>query len=611
MLRRGIHRVAIVAAIMAACLLVPALAPSEAVSQPDAVAGAPADASVSSQEVIVRFRSGVTAGQRDAARRAADTTFEETLPLPGLQLVDPDPGVTSRSAIADLERSGTVLYAEPDYTRIASVTPNDRHYGLLWGLHNTGQSVDSVSGVTDADVDGPEAWDLTTGSAGVTVGVIDSGVDYAHPDLSPNIWRNPGESGEGRDSNGIDDDLNGLVDDWRGWDWVQGDNDPADENGHGTHVAGTIGARGNDGVGVAGLAWQSGLLPLRVLDAEGSGRVSDLISAYAYADRQQIRVVNASLGGDGFSQAEHDAIRAAPSTLFVVAAGNDGADNDSSGSYPCNYELANIVCVAASNQSDALAGFSNYGATKVDLAAPGVNIASTWLSGRWVYLDGTSMATPHVAGAAALAWSREPTASVSSVRNALLGSVDPVASHGGRTVTGGRLNARGAVARIGTGSSTPADDLPRASQTLVPAPAASGALAPAPMAVPAIGTVADRNAPAISLKVASVLRLRRVLRTGVPVRTRCSEACTVRHELVLDRITAKRLGLGRGAKPVVVARGRGGVGRAGSSAVRVRFTARARRSMTRLRSTRLVLQVRVTDRVGNVRTARRTLRPRS
>ncbi len=330
------------------------------------------------ENVIVRFEPGTAAGERAEARSDADVRVEETLPLPNTQLVAPDAGQSPAEAAEQLERSPAVRYAEPDAPRRAfAVVPDDRYFGVQWGLNNSGQSVGGTAGTVDADIDAPEAWQLTTGSAAVTVAVIDSGVELDHSDLAGAIWRNAGESGDRREYNGADDDGNGLIDDWRGWDWVEGDNDPTDANGHGTHVAGTVGARGNDGRGVARVAWDVSLMPLRTLGADGSGYVSDVIRAYGYAGARKAHVVNASLGGSAFSRAERDAIAAAPQTLFVVAAGNDGADNDREPSYPCNYTLDNVVCVAATDQRDGVADFSNYGATTVDLAAPGVNVAST------------------------------------------------------------------------------------------------------------------------------------------------------------------------------------------------------------------------------------------
>ena len=327
-------------------------------------------------------------------RARADVERDATLPVRGLELVDPSPGVSVSAAVADLERMDGVVYAEPDHVVRQTVVPNDPLLSYEWDM---------------TAIRAPEAWDVTTGSSQVTVAVVDTGSTPAIRTSRPTSGRTRASRGGGRETNGLDDDGNGLIDDVHGWDFVDHDAQPQDGNGHGTHVAGTIAARGNDARGVAGLNWSAAIMPLRVLGDDGSGYVSDAITAYTYAARNGARVVNASLGGPSFSRAEHDAIAAAPNTLFVVAAGNDGADNDTTPDYPCDYDLANVVCVAASDHDDSLASFSNYGPANVDLAAPGVDIASTWPGGRYVLLDGTSMATPHVAGAAALLLAHDGT----------------------------------------------------------------------------------------------------------------------------------------------------------------------------------------------------------
>ncbi|MEA2268321.1 MAG: thermitase [Solirubrobacteraceae bacterium] len=579
--------------------------------------------------VVVRFASGVDAEERAAVRRAADVSREERLPVPGMEVVDPAPGVSVEESVAALERSEDVVYAEPDAGRRAFVTPDDRYFGLLWGLRNTGQVVGGTAGAAGADIDAEPAWATTVGSRDVVVGVVDSGVDVAHPDLAPNRWSDPGETGDGRETNGIDDDGDGLIDDAMGWDWVQADNQPLDENGHGTHVAGTIGANGNDANGVVGVAWQAGLMPLRVLDANGSGRVSDVVQAYGYAARHGARVVNASLGGDSFSRAERDAIAAAPGVLFVVAAGNDGADNDAVGSYPCNYGLENIVCVAASDQSDRLASFSNYGASTVDIAAPGVNVASAWPNAAWSRLDGTSMATPHVAGAAVLALAANPRLSTAELRDALLSSADPVPSLAGRVATGARLNAAVAVA-VATGAPRPRPQaMPSPGPAPAPAPAPAPTPAPAPqpappptqpaapapaaLPVPSVPARApDRLPPGTSVAVATRASLRPAVTRGVHVRVRCSERCAARLRLVLDGRTARRLGLSDTGHAVVLARGEGRLTRAGALTRRLRPGPGARRRLLRAASVRLTVRADVHDRAGNrrSRTAQTLLRAR-
>jgi len=555
-------------------------------------------------EVIVRFAPGVDAPDRAAARVEADVDFERALPLRGVQLVTAELGQSVPAAVAELERSSDVLYAEPNLIRRAHAVPNDSFFPLLWGLHNTGQTVGGFpgsSGTPDADIDAPEAWDLTLGSPDVVVGVVDSGVEVTHEDLSSAIWANPGESGE-LESNGVDDDGNLLVDDWRGWDWVDDDNLPGDEDGHGTHVSGTIAASGNNDAGVTGVSWGSRVMPLRVLDADGEGNVADLISAYRYAAAEGAQIVNASLGGQGFSPLELDAIRAAPNTLFVVAAGNEGANVDGTAEYPCAYTAANIVCVAASDQNDALADFSNFGSTSVDLAAPGELIGSTWPGDGYVYLDGTSMATPHAAGVAALIWSLEPAASVAEVKAALLGGIDAKSAFAGKTVTGGRLNAHRSLQFASGSDLTPPAVTPQATPSTPasgpPAPAPSPAPTPTPVPAPVLAL--DRSAPVLSLALAERRRLRTALSRGLALRARCSERCRLSLRMVVDGRTAKRAGLSRTRRAMVV--GRATVTVTGSARrVALRFGRKARIRLLHLRSFRLTVKAAAGDRVGNVR----------
>jgi subtilisin family serine protease len=583
-------------------------------------AAVPSEHPAAPGELIVRFEEAADAGDRIAARVGADVDFERALGLRGVQLVRAEPGQSVSAAEAELERSADVVYAEPNFIREAQAVPNDPRFSNLYGLHNTGQAVAGVSGTPDADIDAPEAWDLTTGSPDVVVAVVDSGVDVAHPDLSSSIWTNPGESGGGRESNGIDDDANGLVDDFRGWDWVADDNLPADENGHGTHVSGTVTASGNNATGVTGVSWNSRVMPLRVLDAVGSGTVADLVSAYRYAGAKGAPILNASLGGSGFSRAELDAINAAPNTLFVVAAGNGGVDGvgdnvDTAPEYPCAYAAANIVCVAASDQNDGLAGFSNFGFNSVDLAAPGVRTLSTVPGGGYQYFSGTSMATPHTAGAAALIWSLEPGASVAGVKSALLGGTDSKTAFSGRTVTGGRLNAERSL-RVATGSEgaplpvapppmpstepsapDPEREAPPGEPDPVPPPS------PSPVPAPAVSL--DRTAPVLSLALANRRRLAAVLSRGLTLRARCSERCGLKLRVMVDGRTAKRARLARSRRPVVVGRTTAVATRRAKTVV-IRFTSRARNRLRRLPGVRLTVRAAAGDRFGNVR--RRSLR---
>ena len=349
-------------------------------------------------------------------------------------------GVTEEEAARELMRSApqTVEYAEPNYILYADTTPNDPSFSQLYGLHNTGQT----GGTADADIDAPEAWNTCTGG-NVVVAVIDTGVDYTHPDLAANMWVNTGEI----PGNGIDDDGNGFVDDYRGWDFCYNDSNPMDGNSHGTHCAGTIGAVGNNGIGVVGVNWNVKIMPVKFLSDSGSGSTSDAISAINYARMMGAKVMSNSWGGGGYSQALKDAIDAANNagSIFVAAAGNSGSNNDSSPHYPSSYTSENIIAVAATDHNDALASFSCYGPTSVDLGAPGVSILSTVPNGSYASYSGTSMATPHVSGVCALVWAKFPSLTNAQVKNLILQGTDPVSSLNGKVLSGGRLNANKAL----------------------------------------------------------------------------------------------------------------------------------------------------------------------
>lgn len=448
-------------------------------SEPDATSG-----EVVPGEVIVRFRDEASGDDRRTAREAADASLERPLAVEDVQLLELDPGTSVDEGVARLERDPNVLYAEPNLVRRSDATTNDSFLRALWGLDNTAQDVRGFTGTADADVDGPEAWDLETGDSSVVVAVVDTGVDYTHPDLDGNIRSNPDEVA----GNGIDDDLNTKIDDVRGWDFVgepvpgggprTEDNDPQDPEGHGTHVAGTVGAEGNNGTGVTGVNQDVSLMPLRVLDESGSGTVADVVDGYAYAAREGADVINASLGGSGRSRTEADFFNTNPAVVFVTAAGNEGTDNDEEPRFPCNQPQENVICVAASGQSDQLPSFSNRGRDNVDLAAPGENILSTYpvaLTGAgfapYAFLDGTSMATPHVAGAAALVKARFPSASVLEVRNRLLATVDAKPAFDCRTFTGGRLSVFRALSASASGPVSQASCVPDPASTPTPTPA--------------------------------------------------------------------------------------------------------------------------------------------
>jgi subtilisin family serine protease len=543
-------------------------------------------------ELIVRFERGVSAADRRQVRDDAGTELERTLPVQGMQLLAVEPGRLAAAAERALESADGVAYAEPNALRRAFLRPNDPYFSLLWAMENTGQSIRGVTGTPDADSDVTEAWDAGVGG-GTIVAVVDTGVEATHPDLVANMWQNPDESGSGRESNGVDDDLNGRVDDWRGWDFSAGDNDPADENGHGTHVAGTAAAGRGNGVGVAGVADGAKLMALRVLDGNGSGRVSDTILAYSYAFAEGARVVNLSLGSTSSSRAERDAIAAYQSMLFVAAAGNGGEDgvgddNDASGTYPCAYLLPNVVCVAASDNRDQLAAFSNYGATSVDLAAPGVDIASTWPGGAYSWSSGTSMATPHVSGAAALMWAAAPESQPPDIAAALIGGADALPAFSERTVSGGRLNVLRSlrlVADVGVGAPAPAPAPPPVDPGSSGSP--GGSAKPPPPAPPApSGSVRDSVAPRLSIRTGRRFRRMLLVRHRLVVRATCSESCSARLALRLGRrllVVPANVSFAPGV----------------SKRVTLRLTRAGRRAIRRRASSTLTLRGRALDGAGN------------
>jgi hypothetical protein len=382
--------------------------------------------------VIVKLKDGVQPSA--LTMRAPHARMKKSLRVHNLYVFErTSKAHTLKSLIRELEASGLVEYAGPDYELHALRVPNDPLFGELWGMHNA----------ADHDIDAPEAWDRATDASAVVVGVIDTGVDYTHPDLAANMWRNPGEV-----MNGVDDDMNGYVDDVHGIDCITGSGDPMDDHGHGTHVSGTIGGVGDNGIGVVGVNWRAQIMALKFLDANGSGSTSDAIECVAYATAmrargENVRVTSNSWGGGGYDPGLELAIRESGERgiLFVAAAGNSSSDNDLFPAYPASYPLDTIVSVAASTSSDELAYFSSYGATTVDLAAPGDGILSTWPGAQYATLSGTSMATPHVSGVVTRLFAANPGALPADVKTLLLASVDPIPAFAGRMVSGGRLNA--------------------------------------------------------------------------------------------------------------------------------------------------------------------------
>ncbi|HEY3182617.1 MAG TPA: S8 family serine peptidase [Gaiellaceae bacterium] len=374
-------------------------------------------------ELIVGFKAGASDKEQEKALQKAGVKVKKRWARIKAELGGAD---DVRHALKVLADDPAVRYAQPNYRVHAdALAPADPSWGQLWGLANTGQTVNGSAGRAGADIDLLSAWDVSTGSPAVTVAVIDTGVDFSHPDLGAALqWTNPGELA----GNAVDDDGNGYVDDVHGWDFVNHDADAQDDNQHGTHVTGTIAARAGNGVGVAGIAPGVKVMALKFLDASGSGSDADATSAILYAADEGAQIMSNSWGGADYDQALADAIAYADSkgALFVAAAGNDAADNDSSPHYPSSYGTPNVVSVAATDQNDDKAYFSNFGKQSVDLGAPGVNILSTVPGGGYEYFDGTSMATPHLSGAAALVKSAFPDATAVGIKALLMGTADPI-----------------------------------------------------------------------------------------------------------------------------------------------------------------------------------------
>ncbi len=343
----------------------------------------------------------------------------------------------TKSVIAHLSVQQDVEFVEPNFIYraldVAANTPNDSMFSQLWGMKNLGQNdSEGAQGVSGADIKAPEAWALGTGSKNVVVAVIDTGVDYTHTDLKDNIWSKPGQANV-HGHNAIDNSDNSM-----------------DDNNHGTHCSGTIGGMGNNGIGVAGVNWNVSIMGVKFLTKEGSGSLADAVKAIDWATANGAQILSNSWGGGGFSQAMQDSIKRAndKGVLFIAAAGNDGSNNDATPSYPASYPLDNVISVAASTNQDSAASFSNIGLKTVHLMAPGNNIVSTVPGNKYDSYSGTSMATPHVAGAAALLWAKEPSLTAAQVKERLMSSTDKIKSMRKKLLTSGRLNIFNLLANI-------------------------------------------------------------------------------------------------------------------------------------------------------------------
>ena len=380
--------------------------------------------------------------------------------LPGLNMYHiRSNNMGTEELIKTLSQTPGVLYAEANYIQRITLTPNDPNFGQLWGLNNTGQTVGGQVGIAGADISAVQAWDVSTGSSSTVVGVIDTGVDYNHPDLAANIWSAPAAFSVTVGGQTINCPAGS-----HGYNSITNTCTPLDDNNHGTHCSGTIGGRGNNGTGVAGVNWTTSIMGLKFLSASGSGDTANAIECVDFAIQAKqifgtganVRVLSNSWGGGGFSQALQDAITRANTAdmLFVAAAGNSNSNNDVTPNWPSNYPVANVLAVAATDNRDNKSSFSSFGATMVDLGAPGTNIVSTVRNGAFATFSGTSMATPHVAGAAALVLSR-CNLNTAALKANLMNNVDPISALAGRTVTGGRLNVDRAIRACAGGGNPP------------------------------------------------------------------------------------------------------------------------------------------------------------
>ena len=404
---------------------------------------APASAAAPAAEgrLLVGFEKGVSKDRQQRLLAASDARIArrfDAVRSGRLVLVRPRSGSETGPLRKRLARLREVAYAEPDFFLFSSVpkVPDDPFYPLQWAV------IDSPD---DHDIDAPDAWGTRTACA--KVAILDTGADTDHPELTANVYKS-----KDKPNNNKDDDKNGFVDDTYGYNVIEGKGSGEDDNGHGTHVSGIVGARGNSDVGVAGTCWSTKIVPVKFMNSKGKGSTSDAISGIQYAVKQGLKIINCSFGSSSKSSSLHDAVDYAQDhgTLLVVAAGNNGDDIEKDPLYPASYTDSNILAVAATTDEDELASFSNYGDVTVDVAAPGDSIYSTYLGGGYKTLSGTSMASPYVAGSAAMLRKQESNATYGQLRKALREKVDKPPALQGKVVYNGRLNVQKALSAIGS-----------------------------------------------------------------------------------------------------------------------------------------------------------------
>src|SRR5829696_536037 len=403
------------------------------------LAAAPAEAAAPAAEgrLLVGFKKGVSSDRQQRLLAALEGRIShrfESIRGGRLVVVRPRSGRATDLLRKRLAKRAEVAYAEPDFLQFASKTPDDPFYPLQYAL---------LESPDDHDIDAPTAWG--TRSSCAKVAILDTGIDTDHPDLVGNVYKSADKP-----NNGKDDDKNGYVDDTYGYNTIKGKGSGEDDDGHGTHVSGIVGGRGNNDVGVSGTCWSTKLLAVKFMNSKGKGSTSDAIAGIDYAVKQGFKIINCSFGSSSKSSSLHDAVDYAQdhNTLLVVAAGNDSENIDEHPLYPASYTDSNVLAVAASTQDDTLADFSNFGSTGVDVAAPGDSIYSTYLGGGYRVLSGTSMAAPYVSGVAALLRKHESDASYGNLRYAIRHKVDKPPALNGKVAYDGRLNAEKALAAI-------------------------------------------------------------------------------------------------------------------------------------------------------------------
>lgn len=408
-------------------------------SEPEAVPG----------EYVVKLKNQYSISKVSKATLSSKlgAFVKSVLPEQNIVVVQRPAIETQKNVIKTLSKNALVEIVEPNFIYRAFKTPNDPMYAKLWGMNNTGQpDPQNQVGVAGVDIGAEKAWDIETGNKDLVVAVIDTGIDYNHADLKDNMWTNDAElNGKA----GVDDDGNGFVDDVYGYNFSENKGDARDDQGHGSHCAGTIGAKGDDGKGIVGVAWNVKLMSVKFLSASGSGTLENALKAIDYATKMGAKIMSNSWGGGGFSQTLKEAIERsnAAGALFVAAAGNNGTNNDSSPVYPGSYQVPNILSVAAIDNKGQMAGFSCYGRNAVHVGAPGVNVYSS-TGGAYASFSGTSMATPHVSGIAALVLSHEPNLTNIQLKDRIIATAKPMQALRGKVKSGGMANAYTALMNI-------------------------------------------------------------------------------------------------------------------------------------------------------------------